>query len=526
MNFVDDEEIKNAQTTKKDKKPIIAVILLVAIFIVAILIVVTYATLVKMKGKELTISLNGNNNAELKKIIQIEDDGTMYVPIRDIAEYLNYKSYNGNYRNKSENSDECYIETKEEIVTFVDGAEEIEKINPSNSETTYFRLEKPIKTKNNKLYISSDGFEIAYNVKCEYDKSKNKISIKTMDYIIEENKAEILKNGFKSISNKFDDKKAVLTGLAIVTGDSGKYGLYNFYNQETILETKYDNIEYVPVTGDFTIKSNGNVGIKTSDGRDKIQTRYESIEFVGQKFKLYVVKKNNKYGIIDNSESTIIPIIYDKIGIDASAFIKNGIKNKYVVANKLIPVMQNKNWALFDLNGIQLTDFVYQGIGSTNSSSGENLLIIPDYNVFVVAKDKKYILMDDEAKEIWNGKIFDQIYLQFQDGKPLYKLVTNNKTYDALTYLGKTLGNKNDDSENVENVEEVKEEETKTPDSKQNENKNNTKSGENKEEDNNDSETEIMEQENTEENNEEDNSDEENNEENNDENSDENSDQE
>ena len=182
--------------------------------------------------------------------------------------------------------------------------------------------------------------------------------------------------------------------------------------------------------------------------------------------------------------------------------------------------MQNKNWALFDLNGIQLTDFVYQGIGSTNSSSGENLLIIPDYNVFVVAKDKKYILMDDEAKEIWNGKIFDQIYLQFQDGKPLYKLVTNNKTYDALTYLGKTLGNKNDDSENVENVEEVKEEETKTPDSKQNENKNNTKSGENKEEDNNDSETEIMEQENTEENNEEDNSDEENNEENNDENSD------
>ena len=512
MNFVDDEQVKAAETTKKDKKPIIAVILLIAIIIVAILIVVTYATLVKMKGKELTISLDGNNNAELKKIIQIEDDGTMYVPIREIAEYLKYKSYNGNYRNKSENSDECYIETKDEIVTFVDGAEEIEKINPSNSETTYFRLEKPIKTKNNKLYISSDGFEIAYNVKCEYDKAKNKISIKTMDYIISEKKEEILKNGFKNISNKFDDKKSVLNGLAIVTGDSGKYGLYNFYNQETILETKYDNIEYVPVTGDFTIKSNGNVGIKTSDGRDKIQTRYESIQFVGQKFKLYVVKKNNKYGIIDNTESTIIPIVYDKIGIDASSFIKNGIKNKYVVVNKLIPVMQNKNWALFDLNGIQLTDFVYQGIGATNNG-GENLLAIPDYNVFVVAKDKKYILMDDEAKEIWNGKIFDQIYLQFQNGKPLYKLVTNNKTYDALTYLGKTLGSKNEDTGNAE---EVKEEETESSDSKQNENKNNANDEEKNEEDD-----ENVEDEKQEENNEEDNNEEENNDENSEENSDE-----
>ena len=440
MNFVDDENINvENKKMKKDKLPFVAAGLGVAILVVLVLIAFTYSALTKMKGKELTLSLNGELNNNFKKLLVIEDNGDTYVPIRDVADYFGYKSYNGNYINKSESTDECYIESKNEIVTFVVDSDEIEKINPSTSDITYFTIEKPIKKVNDKLYIEMDGLQIAYNLNASYKESQNRIVLETMDYIIEQNKTDILGQGFKAISEKFDDKKAILKGLAIVTNESNKYGLYNINTKETILETKYDNIEYVPITQDFTIKSNGNVGIKDSTGRDKIQTRYESIEFVGQKFKLYVVKKDNKYGIIDNNEAPIIPIKYDRIGIDMSSFAKNNIKNKYVLANKAIPVKQNNSWALFDTNGVALTDFVYSGMGCT-SSSGNSLIVIPDYNVIVVAKDKKYILITNDGKEVWGGRTFEQAYLQYQNGIPSYYIVTNNRTYDAVKILEKTLG--------------------------------------------------------------------------------------
>lgn len=461
MNFVDEDTSDINEQKKKDKLPIIAGILLIAIIIVLILIVVVYSAINKQKGTELTLSLDGSNNGDFKNILVIEDDGTIYVPIRDSANYFGYSSYNGNYVNKSENSNECYVESQNEIVTFVANSNEIEKINPTNSETTYFTIDKPIKTMNNKLYVTIDGLETVYNLKASYDKNKNKIILETMDYITEQNKQDILDNGFKDISKRFDDTKAILKGLVIVISNSNQYGLYNIETKQTILEAKYDNIEYVPFTEDFTIKSNGSVGIKDSTGRDKIQTRYESIEFVSQQFKLYVVKKDNKYGVIDSTESTIIPIIYDKIGIDATNFRKNGIKNKYVLVNKIIPVMKNSTWALFDINGIALTDFLYKGIGCVNNS-GENLVVIPDYNVIVAAKDKKYVVLTDDGKEVWGGKTFDQVYLQFQNGNPSYYLVTNNRTYDAVTYLGKTLGtstNTNNSNANQSNNKGEREEE-------------------------------------------------------------------
>lgn len=441
MNFVDDENGVNNNKTKKDKLPIVAVILLIAIFVVAMLIVVTLSSLSKMKTVELTLSLDGKNNSDFKNALIIEDDGTIYVPIRDVAGYFGYKSYNGNYANKSESTDECYIESKEEIVTFEVDSTEIEKINPSNSETTYFTIDKPIRKIKDKLYIEMDGIEIAYNLKAKYDEAKNKIILETMNYLVTQNKDNVLKNGFKSISEKFNDKKAILENLVIVIGDSNKYGLYNIETKETILETKYDSIEFIPITHDFTIKSNGSFGIKDNTGRDKIQTRYESIEFVGQKYKLYVVKKDGKFGVIDNTESPVIPIRYDRIGIDASVFSRNNIKNKFVLVNKVIPVKQNNSWALFDISGTPLTDFIYNGMGSTGSG-GEKLLIIPDYDVIVVLKNRKYILITSDGNEVWGGREFDQVYLQFQNGEPKYYLVTNNKTYDAIKYLGKTFGEK------------------------------------------------------------------------------------
>ena len=46
----------------------------------------------------------------------IENDGTIYVPIKEISSYFGYESYNGEYGDKSEELSKCYSESENEIV--------------------------------------------------------------------------------------------------------------------------------------------------------------------------------------------------------------------------------------------------------------------------------------------------------------------------------------------------------------------------------------------------------------------------
>lgn len=488
MNFVDEEVDvqKNSKKNMPNKSIIIASILAFAIFVVIILIAVISSSMKNIKSNELTVSLDGVNSKELKDMLLIDESGIMYMPIRGTAGVFGFKDYNGNYFSKSENADECYLEGKEEIITFVEDANEIVKIKTSNNDVTYYSISKPIKMMKNQLYIVLDGFEKIYNANADFDKNNNQLIIETMDFIIEKNKEKIIRDKITNISTRFEDRKAALDGMVIVTNDSGRFGLYNIDQEKIILETKYDNIEYVPITKDFIVKSNGVVGVVTKEGREKIKIRYENIEYVGQDYKLYVVKKDSKYGIVDASDNEIIPIIYDRIGIDISNYVKNNIKNKYVFLNNLIPVMKDREWGFFDTNGTQVADFKYESIGCLNSK-GENLLIIPTYQILVVSNNKKYIMIDKNGKEVWNGMEFEQIYLKFQNGEASYWFVRNGKTYDAIQYLGKTYNNSNSENtnSNSENNSNENNNSSENNDNNDNNNSNNNSNNNNNNSNNN-----------------------------------------
>ena len=115
---------------------------------------------------------------------------------------------------------------------------------------------------------------------------------------------------------------------------------------------------------------------------------------------------------------------------------KNDIKNKYLIANGLIPVRKDKTWALFDKNGNQLTDFEYDSFGYIASSNKDaiNLLVVPDYDVIVACKNKKYTLINSSGKTIF-AALVDDIYMTISSGQKHYYMNFNDRTEDVETVL-------------------------------------------------------------------------------------------
>lgn len=434
MNLIDE----SFETQKKDNSKKTAKIILAIIFVLIILIIGIFIALVYIKDSTLKLYLNGTINEKVKEMMVIEDDGTIYFPIKEISSYLGYESYNGEYTDKSEDASKCYIQSDYEVANFALNSNKIYKLTFLNNNTNYdyYYAQKPIKAINGKLYATSDAIENSFNVSFKYDSDKQRAYIYTMPYLIEAYTAKVLDYGYETISNDFTNQKTVLNDMLIVTKNQNKvYGVIDVKGN-TIIEPKYDYIEYLPNSRDFLVQSNNKVGVISSKKETKIQILYDSLELIDSDSGLYLAKKDNKYGVIDSKGSIKVYIEYDQIGIDISKFEKNNIKNAYLLDNGMIPAKKDKYWGAFDKNGNLVLDFVYDSFGYIASSNKDaiNLLLIPDYNILVACQDKKYALINS-AGEVKVDPILDDVYMTINSGKKYYYMNVNNQTLNVEDWL-------------------------------------------------------------------------------------------
>lgn len=469
MNLIDEslENNKTKDSSKKTAKIILAIILVLIILIISI-----FSYLVYIENAKLKVLLNGQVNEEVLKILNFEEDGTIYVPIRNIAEYLGYKSYSGEYDNPSEDMSKCYIKSENEIVNFSLNSNKIYKLNLGNSDGnySYSYMDKPVKAINGTLYITTEGMEKAFNSIFQYDKKSNRIKIYTMPYLISLYQPKVLDYGFESINDNFENNKAILQDMIIVEKNK-KMGVIDADTGKEILECKYDQIQYQEGTGDFLVKSNNKVGIMTKNKETKVDILYDNIELMDLDAGLYLVKKENQYGVIDLKGNTKIYIENDQIGIDISRFPKNDLKSKYILAGNLIPVQKNNKWGFFDIKGNQVVDFQYDSIGYTAKSSKDalNLLLVPDYNVIVVCKNEKYTLLNENGEYPFRAYV-DDIYMIINAGQKHYYMTANDTTYDVEDYLDK-IGVKTNNKQNS-NTSQSNNSNNEEQNNEQNENKN------------------------------------------------------
>ncbi len=436
MNLIEE----SFQSKEEKKKKRTTGIILGAIIFVIIVIIAIASYLFYIQSTTLRVLLDGQSNEKLKQILIFENDGTIYAPIKEIASYLGYSSYNGEYSQRSEDQSKCYVQSDNEVANFSLGSNTIYKLDLTSNNNDYENVyvDDPVIARNGVLYATSEAIEKAFNVSFQYDQDSNRVYVYTLPYLVQTYSSRVLDYGYTALSDVFANEKAILNDMLVVTGGKNNdvYAVVDV-NGNTILEAKYDNITYLPETGDFKVETNKKVGILGSKGETKVQIMYDSIDLMDSDAGLYVASNDGKYGVIDLRGNVKIYIENDEVGMDISPFSQNNIKNKYILAGNLIPVRKGELWGLFDLNGNQLVDFTYDSFGYIARSNKDalNLLVIPDYEVLVACKDEKYTLLNSVGKQLFGGPVADDIYMTISGGQRHYYITANNQTMDAETYL-------------------------------------------------------------------------------------------
>ena len=209
-----------------------------------------------------------------------------------------------------------------------------------------------------------------------------------------------------------------------------------FKEGEEVIPCKYDDVRYQESTGDFIVSSGDKYGIIGTDKKTKVSINYDSIELMDYDAGLYLVARNNRYGVVDLNGNNVIYAENDQIGVDISRFEENDLKTGYILIDNLIPVMKNNKWGLFDTKGKQVVDFEYDSFGYIASSNREatNLLVIPGYNVIVACIDNRYTLLNALGEQPIRAFV-DDIYMVISGGEKQYLMNANDKTYDVEEYL-------------------------------------------------------------------------------------------
>lgn len=428
------ELYQEVEKKQKTKTPMIIGICLAVLVIITIAIIFT---ILYLKSTILSIKVDGKINNKIEELLYITGEGNekqIYIPIRKVASYLNYQSYRGDYIAKSEDSTKCYVKNEYETAMFTKNSNILIKtMDDSNYE--YIEIKESVFEKDGELYTTPEGIEQAFNVLFENDLSNNKINIYTMTYLnqlytskLKLSEKENDKN--EKVSGEFADKKAIFQDMIVIIKDD-QYGVIKASTGKSVLEIKYDEIKYLSTTSDFLVKSNNQYGVLGKDASIKIRMTYDDIQIMDNQNGLYLVEKNNLYGVVDNKGNLIIEPSYQQIGIDSNKYKQNGIENKYVLLNEIIPIKNSEGlWALFNIKGKKISDFEFTEIGcsSKKESDAYPAVVIPSYKVIIVGKDKYYNLITSSGEVLIPSYILNSVYIKYnaETGENKFYMTYNN----------------------------------------------------------------------------------------------------
>lgn len=453
MELIDEDDIKiKRNKTKNTKKKLIILIILlsiVSLILIGLILVKFYST------DKMSVYIDGRKIPNLQNIFdfQVDENGktNIYIPIKDIAPYLGYNAFDGEYNKISEDKTVCHVvdaNNKLEVAIFTLNSNTIYKLNleEKNSTYDYYNMDKTVFESNGKLYSSVEGIKQGFNVEFQYNEDKKSINIYTLPYLVSRFQTalsgkKIGNIAIKELDDKLENQKALFDGMAVVKSEDRKYGVIDINDYSTVLQLNYDNIKYIQYSSDFLVQANGQVAL-TARGENKSRIQADEIVLMDRDAKLYKIKVGNTYGVVDEKGKTIIHTEYDQIGIDISNYSYNGIKNGYIILNSLIPVKKGNMWGFYNTSGKMISQgFIYSDIGSkvSNANNMYSILTIPDYNIVVVQSNKKYSFIDTNGndKVLPYGFIFDSVFIKIENGQEYYKMVYNGKDWDVIEYLQK-----------------------------------------------------------------------------------------
>ncbi|MGN1029714.1 MAG: WG repeat-containing protein [Bacilli bacterium] len=329
-------------------------------------------------------------NGKSLPIILIAPDQKTYYCIESLAALAGYKYNKGIYTETDtldESKEKCHIDNGGEYVNFIKDTNTISKyikvteeyeaelklvgaakkeayIEAETEDEEVFSVEDNIiQFADEKLYAPLDAITKGLNMGIANEGSM--IYIYTIEDLVA-NYTEVLSSQGYTLTPNFRNQRGLYDGLAVV-GKNEKYGVVkiNNGNYEELISAKYDSVEYIQSIGEFIISSNGKFGmIKPGEEKPTIALQYDSITLMDATKKLYIVQLNSKYGVINSDGKEVIPTEYDQIGLnDSVTYSAQGLKSKYVIADKCIPVVKNNLYGMYNIDGNCLIPTKYTSIG-------------------------------------------------------------------------------------------------------------------------------------------------------------------
>ncbi|MEZ4854728.1 WG repeat-containing protein [Flavobacterium sp.] len=242
-------------------------------------------------------------------------------------------------------------------------------------------------------------FPVAY--KYIFELGENNYEVITPDEkagLYDANGNEILPAVYTTIRRSYTHNSKLFFAL--------KDGTYTIINKDNKVLYPNEITEYFYLEDDqfFKIPDN-NIVLKNTNGKTALfneELGYATIPFmydeILQFFDLfnqpnksyYLVKNNKKFGIVDENNKTIIPLIYDFLSIN---FQGEDTKNVSFVAKK------NKKFGIINIENQIITPFKYNYIEKISSS---NLFKAKEKNTYCLLNEKGIVLNNGPFDEIAN----------------------------------------------------------------------------------------------------------------------------
>lgn len=290
------------------------------------------------------------------------------------------------------------------------------------------------------MYAPLDAIITAFNVILESKETSFKIY--TLDYMITFYDTKVKEWGYTGLEGQsFENDKALLYGYLIVKKEGGVYKIIDLEQREITLD-RYSNIQFSEYLQEFYVTDNTSkkVGVINLDGTTKIDANYESVVLLDKEDDLYLVRQNQKYGVVKGGNTIVIFPEFDTIGLDST----NILTNKYIILDTLIPVRKGQKWGAYDKQGQKVIDIIYDGLGydlKTIDINGtkeivEPIVEIKRANGVVVKKDGKYGLLSVNGKQLIQI-VADSIYgiSNIVDEEEKYFMVYNGEKMNVVKEL-------------------------------------------------------------------------------------------
>lgn len=379
---------KRNEAKERKKKALLTGIIMCIIIIVMLACLIMYYQNVDKHTFKLFIDEQKVGFAE--GFYFTNEAGETYVRARDIANLIGWKYENGEYGSYTEDTNSGYIQNDYEIASFVAGETELKKyiqnnavaydnelgehIEPFETNTTNGTLETstlelPVISMNEQIYFPLRSLNDICNCLVNYD-DPFRMYIYEQNYLINIARTNAAQFGYKNVSSIYENIRLLAYGKMVVSNGS-LYGVSNLFQNSTVIGLKYKEMIYAQNTKEFFVKTLLNneesVGIINSLGEQVVAPKnFSNIRVLNDKLGLYLVEKDEQYGVLDKSGKVIIHCEYDEIGVpeDIISTFKFSVEDdKYLLFDKIIVVQKDEKVGLYDVEGNQLLTTSYVGLG-------------------------------------------------------------------------------------------------------------------------------------------------------------------